>query len=202
MIYFIRHGERCEQVKRAKTGYKFKNTRLMSEPAREKYYKKLEQSNFYDKLTNRGKKDTEKVAEQFINKNIDLIFCSPFKRCVETAKIIAKKINAPIITDYRLCERGTYNHIRHFEESEFNKHWDNYLNYNFETRHIETCKHFCNRIADFLANIKKEHPNKNILIVGHSCLTYAINTAINGVPKNGFIPHDKIDNTSIRVLNY
>lgn len=202
MIYFMRHGERTEQRRRVKKNKKFRNVKKMSCKTREKYYKRLDQHNFYDRLTFRGRLATKKFALSLRDKKIDVIYCSPFKRCVDTANIVAKATNAMVITDYRLCERGTYNHIRHFDDNEFNYLWDNYLNYNFETTYIETAKHFVNRIKEFLFEIKQKHKNKNVLIVGHSCLTYAINTAINGVPSDGFVIHDKIDNNVLRELKY
>jgi len=173
----------------------------MSVKKRERYYKKLEQRNFNDKLTYKGKKDTAKLANDFINKNIVTIYTSPFLRCVQTAKILAKKLNAKIIIDNRLSERGTYNNIRHLNEKEFNYLWDNYLNINFETNLIETAKHFVSRIKEFIFEVNSKHKNENVILVGHSCLTYAINAVIDGIPKSGFLEHAQLANNVIKEID-
>ena len=202
MVYFIRHGERHEQIRRAKHGIQIKDVKKMSDTAREKYYNQLERKNLNDSLTAKGKRETRELAKILKRKNISVIYTSPFKRCVQTAEIIAKDLGINFIIDERFKERGAYNHIRHFDEKEFNYLWDNYLNYNFYTPYIETAREFVDRIKLALDEIKQKHANENVLIVGHSCLTYAINTAVGGVPKSGFIPHDSIDNNDVRIVNY
>ena len=53
-----------------------------------------------------GREQAQITGEQIKNENIDLIITSPLKRARETAEIINKNFNAPIIEDKRLMERG------------------------------------------------------------------------------------------------
>ena len=201
MIYFVRHGERREQRTRQKREVKIKDTKNMSEKARNKYLKKLEARNFNDPLTPLGIRQAKQVAQLLTNKNITIIYSSPLKRCTQTANIIAKILKAPIVVDERLGERGSYNHVRHLPDEQFNELWENYLNYNYKTNLIEDASHFVERVRSALTDINNKHKNENVLVVAHSCLTYAINVIENGLPKDGMILHDKIDNDVVRKLN-
>ena len=64
-----------------------------------------------DNITELGRKDAEINAEIFNEGskkiNIKAIYSSPFIRCMETARIINKHINVPIIEDERLNECGS-----------------------------------------------------------------------------------------------
>ena len=64
-----------------------------------------------DDLTERGYKDSKRVAELFDNAKIKYqvkaIYTSPFFRCKKTAEIINKNLNADIFEDERLNEFGS-----------------------------------------------------------------------------------------------
>lgn len=52
-----------------------------------------------------GKKQAEKVAENLLDKNIEILYSSPYPRCRQTAQIVSQKIHLPIIYDERLKEQ-------------------------------------------------------------------------------------------------
>lgn len=45
------------------------------------------------KLSDRGKRQAEKISEEFLHKNIQQIYSSPLSRCVETARIVQRCID-------------------------------------------------------------------------------------------------------------
>jgi len=51
-----------------------------------------------------GRQQASRLAEFFSKKPISSIFASPLKRTLETAKIIAQKVNLPVVIDDRLIE--------------------------------------------------------------------------------------------------
>ena len=57
-------------------------------------------------LNEKGKKQAEEVSKKLEKEKIDLIISSPLKRTKQTAEIINKNKNIPIIYDSRIQERN------------------------------------------------------------------------------------------------
>ena len=57
-------------------------------------------------LTAEGERDAEKVLEFFGDKHIDAIYCSPYRRSIDTIKSTAEHLGKEIIADSRLRERA------------------------------------------------------------------------------------------------
>ncbi|MCR4328536.1 MAG: histidine phosphatase family protein [Patescibacteria group bacterium] len=83
-IYFIRHGETTGDVENRYGG------------------------NYDDHLTEKGRRQAEKLAEKFAGEGIAVIYSSPFFRAKETAEILAKKLNCSIVVVPELRERSQY----------------------------------------------------------------------------------------------
>ncbi|WP_460988808.1 histidine phosphatase family protein, partial [Staphylococcus aureus] len=74
-------------------------------------------------MTENGKENVLKTAKSVKNKKITKIFCSPFLRTRETAKIVAEQIGFPvdeIIYDERIRELE----FGDFSERPVNELWD------------------------------------------------------------------------------
>jgi len=56
-------------------------------------------------LTEKGKKDAEKLADFLEDKGIEAIVSSPYLRAVQTATPLAKRLSLEIQTDKRFSER-------------------------------------------------------------------------------------------------
>ena len=135
-------------------------------------------------LTLKGKVQSL-FARQFLKEEkIDEIFVSPQTCALQTANIINKKKNVSLNIFKEFDVRGVLklNQIASLQE-EFTK---NYFNYNFESEDYETCKKYIDRVFLGLKRILEKDLNC-VLIVGHSSSLYAINTFINGIPKDGQI---------------
>ena len=101
-----------------------------------------------DKLTGLGKKQAKLMAEQKDDFVFSKIYCSPMKRCKDTAKILKKKTKLKIEIDERLKERET---LRHKPNSKEEQSWyDNYLNPKYSNFKPEGCKELLERVYEFL----------------------------------------------------
>ncbi|QQR82824.1 histidine phosphatase family protein [Candidatus Campbellbacteria bacterium] len=102
-----------------------------------------------------------------------LFFSSTLKRALETAEILKKHIDAPIIIDDRLIERDfglltgkNWNEIeKEFSETAHND--DRAQKYDYTRFGGESAEDVKRRLLAFLDFIKKEYGSKKILIVAH-----------------------------------
>lgn len=130
-----------------------------------------------DRLTNIGKKQIKNIIKQIEKFDFEKIYVSPKNRCIQTAKIISKKLNIGYEIKQELTERFQLGHTPQNQNEQL--WWDNYMNYNFENSNLETCKQFYNRNKKVFDYIIKHH-KKNILIIAHSATSYALLNYIKG----------------------
>ena len=121
-------------------------------------------------LTPQGREETLKNAEEFKKKiDLDMIYCSPLKRCRQTAKIVKKQQKNPklqIKIDKRLSEFKTGFNNR------FAFIWLTrlFLSKNKLTKKFkggQSIVESAQMIDDFWQEIHAEHLQKNVLIVAH-----------------------------------
>ncbi len=119
------------------------------------------------RLTEKGIAQAEKLGEELKKKKIDFIYASPFKRTLETAKIIAKAVGAEVKTDKRLVEIN----FGSLNGSSIEKYLGFFANQ--LERFVkappggETLSEVKRRVMEFWQEINAQHVGKNILIVGH-----------------------------------
>ncbi|HMP85453.1 MAG TPA: class I tRNA ligase family protein [Candidatus Paceibacterota bacterium] len=122
-------------------------------------------------LTEKGKEQVKKIADELKNKKIDFIYYSPLVRTKETAEIIAEKIGLAkenLILDKRIREMnaGIFNgksgelYHKFYEENKLDYFVD-------RPEGGENLVDVKKRVGEFLYEIDKKHQNKNILIVSH-----------------------------------
>ncbi|MBI1839220.1 MAG: class I tRNA ligase family protein, partial [Candidatus Colwellbacteria bacterium] len=126
-----------------------------------------EKNNHMSVLTEKGRKQIEAVAKKIKKKGADIIFSSPYKRALQTSKLISDLTKTKVIVDKRLREIdcGTFNwrkvseHKKFFKEpiEEFTKNPPAGENLN----EVKT------RVAEFIKDINSQYRNKNIMIVSH-----------------------------------
>lgn len=123
-------------------------------------------------LNEEGIKSAEELSKIINLDNIDICLCSPLKRAKKTAEIIVKN-KKKIIYDELLTERkfGDYEGVK-ITQALAEKQWD-YNNLD-TTNNLESLKDLLLRAEAFLNKIKKEYPDKSILIVSHGCLIKAL----------------------------
>lgn len=123
-------------------------------------------------LTRKGMSDSEKITDLLINKNINRIFSSPYKRAIDTIAHLADKtsLNINIIDNFR--ERSIGEWIEDFN-SFSRKQWEDF---NYKTQNSESLKEVQKRNVAALMEILKAYDNENIVIATHGT---ALSTIIN-----------------------
>ena len=146
-------------------------------------------------LNEEGRDDAVKLASSINLSDIYICFSSPLKRARETAEIIVQN-KLEIVYDDLLIERD----FGDYEGCEVNfdliqKQWDYKLN--DKRGNIESIKECLNRAKVFLGKIKKEYPNKTILIISHGSFIKALHFNIIGYDENTDFLSFRPENTKI-----
>lgn len=144
--------------------------------------KDMMQGNLDIELNDEGRKQARSAGEIIEKLNIDLIFCSPLKRTVETAKLACP--NTPIILDDRLRSRdhGEFEGLRR-DEIDRSLYWNIKKQPKYEK--AESLQHLFDRVKSLLEEIKEKYQDKNILLVTHSSVTRVLYYYFNGIPEDG-----------------
>ena len=160
MIYITRHGQTDWNVQKKVMG-------RCNEPLNEK-----------------GFSQAEETKQKLLNADIDLIICSPLTRAKQTAEVITKDRNIPIIYDERIIERD-FGEFEGKETKDFDFHgyWNYYKNEHYES--AENIQDFFKRVYDFLEDITKKYNDKNVLIVAHGGISIPVNCFFNKSIPNG-----------------
>ena len=127
-------------------------------------------------LSKLGIQQAKELGERFKDIKIDLICCSDLKRAIDTAKI-AFEDKIPVISDKRL---------RELDYGDFNGKPSEIVGL-MKKDHIkkpfpsgESYEQAMERIHDFYKELKKNHSNKTILVVGHRATQYGLDTLVSG----------------------
>ena len=128
-------------------------------------------------LSELGIQQAKELRQRIENQIFDVVFCSDFKRAVDTAKIAFDGI-APIITDTRLreCNYGKLNGALTSivepmceEECIYNKFPEG-----------ESYEDVKARVEDFLKFLKENYDGKNVAIVAHKATQLALDVLLKG----------------------
>lgn len=144
--------------------------------------KSLLQGTIDIELNDEGINQAKELASQIDLSQIDICFCSPLKRAKQTAEILVNG-KLKIIYDPMLIERdfGDYEG-KPIEFELVQKQWDYQLN--DASHNIESVQNCLKRAQNFLNKIKKEDPNKTILIVSHGSFIKALHFNLIGYDEN------------------
>ncbi|MBP9816737.1 MAG: class I tRNA ligase family protein [Candidatus Pacebacteria bacterium] len=150
--YSLRHGEADSNVDR----------RISADPTEPVH------------LTEEGKAQVAKAAEELKKCDIDVVITSPFVRTRETTEIVVKVIGCKpeqVVVDAALSE---YNHgfLNGQPLTEFHKHFpdtkeSNLARFEKGPEGGESLNDLRKRAGDFLYSLEEKYKNKKILIVSH-----------------------------------
>ena len=152
-------------------------------------------------LNENGILQAEETGEILKNENIELIICSPLKRAKQTAEIINKNRNVPIIYDEDIIERdfGEFEGVNK-KDFDFEGYWSYKQNKQYQK--AENIRVFFARVYKFLDKIKVEYNDKRILIVAHGGISIPVNCYFNGIPENDELLKLAIGNCAIVKYQY
>lgn len=132
-------------------------------------------------LNEDGKLMAQKAHEKYADVNIDVCYCSPLDRAVETAEIFLEGRNIPIIIDDRLVEMsfGEYEGLEYSfqnQDSPINIIFKTPGKYKESVGGAETFIELFKRTGEFLDEIilPQLQEGKDILIVGHGAMNSSI----------------------------
>jgi len=146
-------------------------------------------------LNEKGRSLAEKVAQAMESVEFDLIFSSPLKRALETARILKGNRDIPIIQDERIKEIcfGEYEGLS-YQSGGFNIPDNNFLDFFNRPDEYntppggESFEDILSRTKDFLKELSthSQYKNKTILISTHGCALKAILANIKKTPLRDF----------------
>lgn len=127
-------------------------------------------------LTEKGLKDTIEKAKDF-PKDFDVCFCSPLTRTKKTAEILVS--NLDIICDERIIETG----LGDWEGTANSEEKQALLRQKQVPPNGETFEEIDNRVTEFIQMLKNNYSDKNILVVTHAGVIYAMHRVLGLKPK-------------------
>ena len=153
-------------------------------------------------LNEKGKEQALLTKKDLDNKEIDLIIVSPLKRALETAEIINKDRNLPMIIDERIKERdfGEFEGTN-FVDFDTKDFWNYYRNE--EYKEAESIQEFFKRIYDFLDDIIVKYKDKNVLLVTHGGVSLPVHCYFSkNIPEGSLIKANiMLDNCQVKEFN-
>lgn len=138
-------------------------------------------------LTKQGIDQAKMLANMLMDENIDIIYTSDLNRATDTAKIIAKKINKPLIQSEFLREIkfGIWEGLTTFEIQD--KYKDEYLIWNKDPDKLilegaETLEVVKERVINWINPIILENKGKNIAFVSHGTTLKVLMLSLLDIP--------------------
>lgn len=122
-------------------------------------------------LTQFGIEQAKSLLDIIKNLNIDIVFSSPLKRAIQTAEILNLN-NSDLVIDERLIERD----FKDYTLKSVDLIEDKSIIYKKECEKdidIEPFSKICERVENFISDIKLKYNEKNILIVSHGDIILA-----------------------------
>lgn len=181
IIYLVRHAQCVGNVEKRLTGW-----------------------HDYD-LTKEGENQAKSLAKHLKNIKFDTIYASPFKRTINTVKIIADKNNLKINTCKNLSEMnfGSYDGYTWEEVDKI----DSTIMHNSKKEIMgipeqETTKHVQDRMMKTMQKIAEENKGKIILVCSHGISIEAFLRRIDNIPFNKESKKYSQGNTSINIVEY
>ncbi|MGN0152447.1 MAG: histidine phosphatase family protein [Wujia sp.] len=149
------------------------------------------------RLTDKGIRQAEELADSLKGKDIDLILVSPLIRATTTAEIVSDKLNIPFLVDERLVERdygaidGTYEGTPGFME--------NWVQFGYVYPEGESLFKVIQRVYNFLDDIKEKYKDKSVMVISHGGVCRVINSYFKSLDNEKFFEFN-LDNC--KVLEY
>lgn len=147
-------------------------------------------------LNQNGIEQAYQTSRKLKEEKIDLIICSPLKRCRQTAEIINQSHNVSVLFEKRLLEIS-YGEIEGKLRKEVAKcdEFGNVINGQL-CKGAESSEEFVKRVADFLKELKNYEKN-TILLVTHNEVCKAIQIYFNGYPEDKNLENLGIQNGEV-----
>ncbi len=144
-------------------------------------------------LNEEGRQMAETARKEYADVHFDVCFCSPLVRARETAEILLRGRNVPIVIDDRLAEMsfGSYEGQENsfdIPDCPINVLFFHPEAYNDPPGGAESLDALFERTGEFLREVVEPllAENKDVLIVGHGAMNSSIVCRIRGLPRERF----------------
>ena len=144
-------------------------------------------------LNEEGQQMAEAAREEYRNVHFDICFCSPLIRAKETAEILLRGRDIPIVPDDRLMEMsfGSFEGIENsfsIPDCPVNVIFQKPEAYTQSVGGAETFEELFSRTGSFLREVIDPlmEQGKNVLIVGHGAMNLSIISQIRHLPREDF----------------
>ena len=144
-------------------------------------------------LNEDGRQMAEKAAVEYRDIPLDVCWCSPLMRAKETAEIVLRGRDVPILTDDRLREMsfGDYEGLENsfsIPDCPINVIFRAPEKYTASVGGAETFEELFSRTESFLREVIDPlmEQGKNVLIVGHGAMNLSIISQIRNLPRSDF----------------
>ncbi len=153
----------------------------------------LEKGDHISRLTENGKRQILSATKALKKKKASIIFTSPYKRTIETAKIVAAELDIPVIVDKRLREIdcGTFNWRKVPEYKKFFQ--DRLERFTKAPPSGETLNEVKARVFDFIKDVNARYKNETILIVGHGDALWMLEGSVKNLSREASLKLPYID---------
>lgn len=141
ILYLVRHGETVDNANQ------------------------IMQGQTQGELNENGLRQAREFAEQWKDREIDIVMASDLKRSVDTAAIIAAPHGLEVVTTPLMRERDWGSFTGRFIPDLKGEVWPD---------DIETLENLLSRAGEFIAYVKKTYPGKKVLAVGHGIFNKAV----------------------------
>jgi broad specificity phosphatase PhoE len=158
-----------------------------------------------EELTSNGVLQIRKTADALNKYHPYAVYCSKEKRALQSAKVISKELNIPLLETNGLEERnwGDYAGLT-FQEIKQKAGMDNMTfeeRYTFHPPHGESWKETEGRLLKTLGEILSKNKGKTVVLVTHGGSIRIYMPTLLGVNKEESYKYDP-DNASISVFDY
>jgi len=137
-----------------------------------------ESGKYISHLTEVGKKEAEKASAKLASAGIDVIFASPYKRTMETAKIVGDALGKKV-TEEKAFEEIQLGDFNHKKISEYTAFFESDVERLLKAPEgAETLTNVRERVYGAIEKIEKKYKNKKILIVGHGDSLWMLDAAL------------------------
>ena len=144
-------------------------------------------------LNAEGRRMAEKAAEEYRSVPLDVCWCSPLIRARETAEILLRGRDVPILTDDRLLELsfGSYEGLENsfsIPDCPVNVIFQAPEKYTVSVGGAETFDELFARTGAFLQEVIDPlmEEGKDVLIVGHGVMNLSIISQVRNLPRKEF----------------
>jgi len=157
-----------------------------------------------DPLTPTGEDQVRAAAAELMSGKIDLIIHSGFVRTKRTAELVAETIGLSpdhIIEDSRLVELQAGTAMEGKTWSDYNAQFPSWTDrYRARLSEGENRRDVQTRAGEFLFDIEEQYQGKNILVVSHAGVLFALQSAAAGwTPEDAKQFHDETNSSRITI---